>query len=279
MNIKNPFANMKTTNNTPFSQDNNNTNQPPQNMPPKAHPSNIPKTKDQPPKKQNQEYQPPKPITNYTQQSQDFFTNDNLTEEDYSKIKSDFETKIKPYNSSSEYITTTSNIFPKDSKTLSGLSTLLGKILSIHPSKKGTSGGHTHKDDSPKEDNGIKYTIGDDISYSQTCISFNVKAMSKKEISKTTLFLGTMVDSNFVNCDKWEIDTGLRTPFSIKTYITNNSHNVCDCFETSLINTTKHGEPYGIKFSSKDNQKHMFFADLTITILLKRKDLRPNVKF
>ena len=133
MNIKSPFANMKTTNNTPFSQDNNNTNQPPQNMPPKAHPSNIPKTKDQPPKKQNQEYQPPKPITNYTQQSQDFFTNDNLTEEDYSKIKSDFETKIKPYNSSSEYITTTSNIFPKDSKTLSQLS--IPMSISLCPMK------------------------------------------------------------------------------------------------------------------------------------------------
>ncbi len=167
----------------------------------------------------------------------------------------------------------------EDSKTLSGLSTLLGKILSIHPTKKGTSGGHTHKDNSPKEDNGIKYTIGDDISYSHTCISFNVKAMSKNEISKTILFLGTMVDANFVNCDKWEKDTGLRTPFSIKTYITNNSHNTCDCFEASLIKTTKHGEPYGIKFSSKDNQKHMFFADLTITILLNRKDLRPNIKF
>ena len=104
MSIKSPFANMKTNSNTPYNEDNNNINQPPQNMPPKAPPPNIPKTKDQPPKKQNQEYQPPKPITNYTQQSQDYFTNDNLTEEDYSKMKSDFETNIKPYNSSSEYI-------------------------------------------------------------------------------------------------------------------------------------------------------------------------------
>ena len=133
MNIKSPFANMKTTNNTPSKEDNNNANQPPQNMPPKAHPPNIPKTKDQPPKKQNQEYQPPKPITNYTQQSQDYFTNDNLTEEDYSKMKSDFETNIKPYNSSSEYISTTSNIFPKDSKTLSQLS--IPMSISLCPMK------------------------------------------------------------------------------------------------------------------------------------------------
>jgi len=133
MNIKSPFANMKTTNNTPSNEDNNNANQPPQNIPPKAHPPNIPKTKDQPPKKQNQEYQPPKPITNYTQQSQDYFTNDNLTEEDYSKMKSDFETNIKPYNSSSEYISTTSNIFPKDSKTLSQLS--IPMSISLCPMK------------------------------------------------------------------------------------------------------------------------------------------------
>lgn len=162
---------------------------------------------------------------------------------------------------------------------LSGLSTLLGKILSIRPNKKGTSGGHSHTKDTPKEDNGIKYTIGDDISYSETCISFNVRAMSKKEISKTTLLLGTMVDSSFINCDNWEQETGLVSPFSIKNYVINNYQNVNESFEISLQKTTKHGETYGIRFSSRDKQKHIFLADITITISLKRKDLLPNIKF
>ena len=133
MSIKSPFANMKTNSNTPYNEDNNNINQPPQNMPPKAHPSNIPKIKDQPPKKQNQEFQTSKPITNYSQQSQDYFPSDNLNEEDYSNIKLDFETKIKPYNSSSEYISTTSNLFPKDSKILSQLS--IPMSISLCPMK------------------------------------------------------------------------------------------------------------------------------------------------
>lgn len=166
----------------------------------------------------------------------------------------------------------------EDAKTLSGLSVLLGKILSIHPSKKGTSGGHSHND-IIKEENGIKYAIGDDISYSQTNISFTVKAISKKEISKATLLLGATVDSSFINCDKWEQDTGLMSPFSIECYSINDSQELGDLFDISLIKTTKHGETYGLKFTSKDKQKHMFSTDLTITILLKRKDLRPNIKF
>lgn len=167
----------------------------------------------------------------------------------------------------------------EETKTLSGLSVLLGKILAIHPSKKGTSGGHSHRENPIKDDNGIKYTIGDDISYSQNSISFTVKAMSKKEISKTILLLGTTVDSSFIDCDKWEKDTGLISPFSIKNYMINDCHDIEDCFDISLIKTNKHSETYGIKFTSKNNQKHLFSADLTITILLKRKDLRPNIKF
>jgi hypothetical protein len=167
----------------------------------------------------------------------------------------------------------------EETKTLSGLSVLLGKILAIHPSKKGVSGGHSHREVPIKDDNGIKYTIGDDISYSQNSISFTVKAMSKKEISKTILLLGTTVDSSFIDCDKWEKDTGLISPFSIENYMINDCHDIEDCFDISLIKTNKHGETYGLKFTSKNNQKHLFSADLTMTILLKRKDLRPNIKF
>ena len=170
----------------------------------------------------------------------------------------------------------------EESKTLSGLSVLLGKILAIHPSKRGTSGGHSHRDDIIKEDNGIKYIIDDDIVYSQKNISFTVKAMSKPKsqgVSKASLLLGTTVDSSFIDCDKWEQDTGLISPFSIVNYSINDDQNINDYFDISSIRTTRHGETYGLKFSSKDNQKHMFSAGITITISLKRKDLLPNIKF
>ena len=170
----------------------------------------------------------------------------------------------------------------KGTKTLSGLSVLLGQILSINPSKKGTGGGHSKTNEHKKEDNGINYTIDDDIVYSRNSISFTVKAESKNKkegISKTTLLLGTTVDSNFISCDKWEHDTGLISPFTIEDYSINDSQSFDNYFDISLIKTTKHGETYGLKFSSKDNQKHKFSAGITITISLKRKDLLPNIKF
>ena len=170
----------------------------------------------------------------------------------------------------------------EDTKTLSGLSVLLGKILSINPSKKGSGGGHSQTDDNIKEDNGIKYTIDDDIVYSQNSISFTVKAESKDKkegISKAALLLGTTVDSSFINCDKWEQDTGLFSPFAIEDYSINDEFKNDDFFNISLIKTSKHGETYGLKFSSKDKQKHKFSTVLSITISLKRKDLRPNIKF
>lgn len=170
----------------------------------------------------------------------------------------------------------------EDTKTLSGLSVLLGKILDIHPSKKGTGGGHSHKKDDIKEDNGIKYIIDDDIVYLQNSISFTVKAMPKpksKGVTKATLLLGTTVDSLFVDCDKWEQETGLISPFSIDSYIINDDQSINEFFKISSIKTTKHGETYGIKFTSKNSQKHMFSAGINITISLKRKDLLPIIKF
>lgn len=169
----------------------------------------------------------------------------------------------------------------EETNTLSGLSGLLGKILSINPSKKGTGGGHSQSNEQEKEENGIKYIIGEDIVYTQNRISFTVKAKSKNKqgISKANLLLGTTVDASFISCDKWEHDTGLISPFAIEGYSINDDQKNEDFFDISLIKTTKHGETYGLNFSSKDNQKHKFSLDLSLTILLKRKDIRPNIKF
>lgn len=169
----------------------------------------------------------------------------------------------------------------EENNTLSGLSVLLGKILSIQPSKRGAGGGHSQKEKKVKEDNGIKYFIGDDIIYSQSALSFTIKAksMSKMGITKAKMMLGTTVDGQFVSCDKWEQITGILSPFAIENYVVNNEIDLEEHFTVSIATTNKHGETYGLIFSSNDKNKHVFSADLTITIKLKRKDLLPNIKF
>ena len=119
MSISSPFAKSQNNKFTP----NEPTNNPPQNLPPKLPPSNIPKTKGQSQPKSNSQFTPPTPnFTPQQYQPSNFLNNDLPSEEDFTKIKLEFDSKIKPLNSSSDYISTTSLIFPKDTKTLSQLS-------------------------------------------------------------------------------------------------------------------------------------------------------------
>ena len=133
MSITNPFAksfnnnsnNFNSNNNTDFNSSSQNSSIS-KNIPPKAHTSNLSKT-DLPPKRQNQLTGPPPSFSNFSPQTQsqqnNFFNNNNtINEDDYTKIKLDFDTNIKQYNCSPEYISTTSLIFPKDVQTLSQLS-------------------------------------------------------------------------------------------------------------------------------------------------------------
>ena len=139
MSIKSPFGKMQVTRN----QNNNNSatsyipkSNPPMNLPPKKNDfQNIPN------QYQNQENSfnpPPKSSfqnassspcsssiqnnTNNTPYIQNNNFNDNQNDEEYNNIKNDFETKIKPFNCSSEYISTTTNIFPSNTETLNQLS-------------------------------------------------------------------------------------------------------------------------------------------------------------
>ena len=130
MSITNPFAKSQNNNFTP----NENNNNPPQNIPPKKHSQNFPKTKEQTQPNQNPQFSSSTPLPNFSSQpyQNNFYNNDNSIE-DYAKIKSEFDSKIKPLNSSSDYISTTSLIFPKDTKTLSQLS--IPMSLSLCPMK------------------------------------------------------------------------------------------------------------------------------------------------
>ena len=142
MSITSPFAKSFNNNSNNLNSNNNNdynshsqTSPFPKNIPPKAHTSNLSKT-EQPPKKQNQISEPPPSFSGFTPQSQsqtNFLNNSNLNEDDYTKIKLDFDSNIKQYNSLPDYISTTSSIFPKDVQTLSELS--IPMSISLCPMK------------------------------------------------------------------------------------------------------------------------------------------------
>ena len=129
MSITSPFGKIppqKLTQNNSM----NTNNKPPQNLPP---------SKSQIQNKQNLQNQPYSNLTqkpNYSFQStsnNNNIFNNQTSEEDFLKLKSDYETNIKPLNCSSEYISTTTSVFPKDSKTFSELAIPLS--ISICPMK------------------------------------------------------------------------------------------------------------------------------------------------
>ena len=138
-----PFGNMQQNNN-------NNNNQNVLNNPQKNSLPNLPPTISQVTKShqnsQNSINPPPPKISpfsqnsNQTPQMQNYSSqmpqnnfNDNSTEEEYIQIKNEFESKIKPLNCSSEYISTTTNIFPSNIETLNKLS--LPISISLCPMK------------------------------------------------------------------------------------------------------------------------------------------------
>ena len=137
MSIKNPFGNNPNNN---YSLGNNNDNI--SNYPTNNPSPNLPPTKNQVQNRINQNSQnsftppPPKqfsisqnsnstttpPIQAYSSQNQLNYLDNSLTDEEFIKIKEEFESKIKPLNCSSEYISTSTNIFPSNFETLTRLS-------------------------------------------------------------------------------------------------------------------------------------------------------------
>ena len=140
---KNPFGNIQNNN--------NDNNQNFLNNPQNNTSSNLPPTKSQVAKAQQHNSQnsftPPPPksspfsqnnfqtpqMQNYSSQLPQNNFNDNSVEEEYLQLKNEFETKIKPLNCSSEYISTTTNIFPSNVDTLNKLS--LPISISLCPMK------------------------------------------------------------------------------------------------------------------------------------------------
>ena len=137
MKITNPFANF--SNNISKSNDNDNSNYNQNN-----HPTHLPPTKNEiqnkkstyknednsftspPPKSssfsQSTPFNPPQSQNNINQNAYNNNYNDQSIDEEFNQIKNEFESKIKPLNCSSEYISTTSNILPSNEETLSKLS-------------------------------------------------------------------------------------------------------------------------------------------------------------
>ena len=146
---KNPFGNTPTPsqNNSNTASSNYHQNNPPMNLTPKKN--DFQNVSNQ---YQNQEnsFTPPPPKASFSQtptspppsfqnnqNNSHFFPNnnidDNQNDEEYNNIINEFETKIKPLNCSSEYISTTTNIFPANIETLNQLS--LPISISLCPMK------------------------------------------------------------------------------------------------------------------------------------------------
>ena len=137
MKITNPFANF--SNNISKSNDNDNSNYNQNN-----HPIHLPPTKNEIQNKkstyknednsftspspksssfsQSTPFNPPQSQNNINQNAYNNNYNDQSIDEEFNQIKNEFESKIKPLNCSSEYISTTSNILPSNEETLSKLS-------------------------------------------------------------------------------------------------------------------------------------------------------------
>ena len=139
----NPFDNMtkKNTNNNNQNIPNITQNTPPPNLPPTKSQvantyQNSGNTFNPPPPKSSpfsQNTNPSPQMQNYPSQIPQNNFNDNSTEEEYMQIKNDFESNIKPLNCSSEYISTSTNIFPSNIETLNKLS--LPISISLCPMK------------------------------------------------------------------------------------------------------------------------------------------------
>ena len=139
----NPFDNMtkKNTNNINQNIPNITQNTPPPNLPPTKSQvantyQNSGNTFNPPPPKSSpfsQNTNPSPQMQNYPSQNTQNNFSDNSTEEEYMQIKNDFESNIKPLNCSSEYISTSTNIFPSNIETLNKLS--LPISISLCPMK------------------------------------------------------------------------------------------------------------------------------------------------
>ena len=139
----NPFDNMtkKNTNNNNQNIPNITQNTPPPNLPPtKSQVANTYQNSgnifNPPPPKSSpfsQNTNPSPQMQNYPSQNTQNNFSDNSTEEEYMQIKNDFESNIKPLNCSSEYISTSTNIFPSNIETLNKLS--LPISISLCPMK------------------------------------------------------------------------------------------------------------------------------------------------
>ena len=132
----NPFSNNANNDNNISNNNNLNNNQ--SNYPSNNPPTHMPPTKNQvqkfnsqntentfsppPPKPQNQNINSIQSNQSYHPQNQLNYLEDPITDEEFNQIKSEFESKYEPLNCSSEYISTSSNIFPSNTETLSKLS-------------------------------------------------------------------------------------------------------------------------------------------------------------
>ena len=126
MSIKNPFGNISNNNDNNKQNNQNKQNNEFTNLPPtkkeKQNKNNSYQNIDNPftpPPPKSSPFSPP--TSSYTQNQLNDF-NDLSTDDEFIQLKNEYESKKKPLNCSPDYISTTTNVFPSNTETLSKLS-------------------------------------------------------------------------------------------------------------------------------------------------------------
>ena len=177
--------------------------------------------------------------------------------------------------------------------TVKGLSTLLAKVLKIKPNRRG-GGSHEHIP-LPTVENGIAHTISEDIKYSKDSMTLIVDAKAKN-MHKASMSLCLNMDTTAIDCNKWEKDTMLKSPFSIKkcTIILKSFDGVgineTVVLEKNQVEATKlikykknytcrYNNWFNVEFETIDTGFHELHMEFRVEIILSKKDFRPNIKF
>lgn len=175
-----------------------------------------------------------------------------------------------------------------------GLGALLGHILHLRPTKKGSGSAVSNTTSQAKEGSFLKYEIVGK-KYTASGLSLNISVSTKRPIKKTTLVLRVDSDAQPLTADKWEKETKMNCPFFIKSCQIHVSQvdskqadedlsaigidNPFSLFKTKWLKTPRSKKSYGIRLITADDKEHNFKAEFSLSLVYVRRDIRPSIDF
>lgn len=166
-----------------------------------------------------------------------------------------------------------------------GLSALLGHILELSPSRKGTGGTRERKQ--PKLDGDAVRFFIKESKYKLNEVEITIDARTKKTAKETKCIVMIDADSAPISAESWEEENGFKFPFNIKAHnivvesydSKANSAPYDTLFKITPLTTSDSSIVYGLRFETLDQTKHAFQLTIKITLELGRRDLRPSIDF